>query len=128
MSGGKDDDTQFGGRGRDVIFANRGADTSHGGGGNDVLWALARADVTSIGDPVGDEVFGDRGRDLFRVRDGEVDEVHCGPGLDRVIADQFDAVDVDCDQVERQHLTELSQVQDEPENATESPGEDGEQK
>jgi RTX calcium-binding nonapeptide repeat (4 copies) len=124
MSGGQGDDTQNGGGGADKIFANRGRDVSDGGDGGDVLWALARFDVTAIGDPDGDELTGGDGRDRFRVRDGEVDKTHCGGGLDRVLADQFDQVDGDCERVERRDVTSLDQVEDQEENSTENPAED----
>ena len=121
MSGGRGDDVQGGGRGADKIFANRGRDRSDGGAGRDVLWALARADVASIGDPEGDELTGGAGADRFRVRDGELDLVHCGEGWDRVIADQFDQVDNDCERVNRRDITSLDQVEDREENRTENP-------
>lgn len=92
MSGGKGDDVQYGGQGDDVIYANQGRDRSFGGPGDDVLWALARADVTAPGDPEGDELDGGAGNDTFRVRDGEVDKITCGPGFDRVYADQYDVI------------------------------------
>ena len=84
-------------RGDDLIFANRGVDRSYGGDGADELWALSRYDVTALGDPVGDELHGGDGADRFRVRDGEVDTVHCGDGRDSVLADQYDQVDTDCE-------------------------------
>ena len=87
-----------------------------------MLWALARVDVTAIGDPEGDELSGAAtARDLFLVRDGEVDLVHCGEGRDRVIADQFDQVDNDCERVIRRDITSLDQVEDGEENRTENP-------
>jgi Ca2+-binding RTX toxin-like protein len=90
-----------------------------------VLWALSRKDVASIGDPDGDELTGGAGNDRFRVRDGEVDLVHCGDGRDTVLADQFDQVDNDCERVLRRDITSLDQVDDQEENSTESPSEDG---
>jgi Ca2+-binding RTX toxin-like protein len=124
MSGGQGDDTQSGGPGADKIFANPGRDRSDGGDGRDVLWALARADVAMIGDPEGDDLTGGTGADRFRVRDGELDSVHCGEGRDRVIADQFDQVDNDCDRVIRRDITSLDQVEDQEENRTENPSSD----
>ena len=124
MSGGQGDDVQSGGGGADKIFANPGRDKSDGGDGPDVLWALARVDVAAIGDPEGDELTGAGGADHFRVRDGEVDLVHCGEGRDRVIADQFDQVDNDCERVIRRDITSLDQVEDEEENRTENPSSD----
>jgi Ca2+-binding RTX toxin-like protein len=125
MSGGRDDDTQSGGAGSDKLFANQGRDVSDGGDGPDVLWALSRKDVTAIGDTEGDELSGGGGADRFRVRDGEVDLVHCGDGFDRVLADQFDQVDGDCELVRRNDVTSLDQVEDQEENSTENPPEDG---
>ena len=119
ISGGRGDDTLSGGARRDVIFANRGRDHSDGGDGGDVLWALSRFDVAFIGDPDGDELSGGNGRDRFRVRDGEVDLVHCGEGVDRVRADQFDVVDNDCEHVDRRDVTSLDQVEDGEENRVE---------
>ena len=127
MSGGRDDDTQNGGDGSDKIFANHGRDVSDGGNGHDVLWALSRKDVTAIGDTEGDELSGGEGRDRFMVRDGEVDVIHCGAGIDRVIADQYDQVDADCEQVDRRDITSLEQVEDGEENRTEEPSEDNDE-
>jgi Ca2+-binding RTX toxin-like protein len=125
ISGGRDDDTLNGGGGADKIFANQGRDHSDGGAGDDVLWALSRKDVSAIGDTEGDELSGGDGGDRFRVRDGEVDLVHCGEGRDTVLADQFDQVDNDCERVLRRDVTSLDQVDDQEENSTESPSEDG---
>jgi Ca2+-binding RTX toxin-like protein len=102
-----------------VIFANRGRDHEDGGDGPDRLWALSRFDVESIGDPNGDELSGGNGNDRFRVRDGEVDLVHCGEGTDRVKADQFDQIDNDCEHVDRRDVTSLDQVDDGDENRVE---------
>ncbi len=121
MSGGQGDDTQTGGPGAVKIFANPGRDRSDGGDGRDVLWALARADVTSIGDAEGDELTGGTGADRFLVRDGELDLVHCGEGRDHVVADQFDTVDNDCERVIRREITSLDQVEDREEDLTENP-------
>jgi Ca2+-binding RTX toxin-like protein len=101
-----------------------GRDVSDGGNGHDVLWALSRKDVTAIGDLEGDELSGGEGHDRFRVRDGEQDLVHCGGGFDRVLADQFDQVDADCERVNRREITSLQQVEDEEENRPEEPSED----
>ncbi len=78
--------------GNDRIYANLGMDQSFGGEGNDDLWALARGDVTVLGDPIGDALTGGPGRDTFHVRDGEVDRIDCGDGRDRVLADQYDVI------------------------------------
>ena len=41
------------------------------------------------------------GNDVVRVRDGAVDQVTCGPGHDRVIADPQDSIARDCEVVQR---------------------------
>jgi Ca2+-binding RTX toxin-like protein len=127
MSGGRENDVQTGGGGADVIFANRGADQSWGGEGADELWALSRYDVAALGDPMGDDLHGEAGPDRFRVRDGEVDRVHCGDGKDRVLADQYDQVDTDCELVKRVPVTSLDQVDDGPENRSEDPSADSDE-
>jgi Ca2+-binding RTX toxin-like protein len=127
MSGGQGDDVQSGGRGADKLFANPGRDKSDGGDGPDVLWAVARVDVTAIGDTAGDELSGGAGRDRIHVRDGEVDVVHCGPGRDLVITDQFDQVDADCEVRRQSDITSLDQVDDSEERAVENPSEDNDE-
>jgi hypothetical protein len=41
------------------------------------------------------------GRDRLLLRDGRRDRATCGPGLDRVEADRWDAVRRDCERVVR---------------------------
>ena len=118
-----------GGGGNDRIFANLGQDRSFGGDGNDDLWALARGDVTMLGDPLGDALAGGDGNDRFHVRDGEVDAVDCGAGNDRVIADQFDLIlgatpanfNGSCERVTRRSVQPGADAQ---ENRLQSPAED----
>ncbi|MFN2521583.1 MAG: hypothetical protein ABR525_11160, partial [Candidatus Limnocylindria bacterium] len=70
-----------------------GVDQSFGGDGNDDLWALARGDVTTPGDPIGDALVGGNGNDTFHTADGEIDRITCGDGNnDRVIADVYDLI------------------------------------
>lgn len=121
MSGGRGDDKQYDGPGSDVIFANQGVDETFGGDGNDHLWALCRCDVTAPGDPVGDTLHGENGNDTIHVRDGEVDNVDCGPGNDTVIADTFDNVASDCERVLRRNPQPR---EDRSENSTQSPADD----
>jgi Ca2+-binding RTX toxin-like protein len=130
MSGGKDNDTQSGNLGADLIFANRGNDVTDGGAGNDTLWALSKFDVEFAGDPNGDALTGGDGNDTFRVRDGEVDKVTCGEGdRDKVLADQFDEITDatpedptgSCERVVR---ADASTESDTPENQVEEEEED----
>ena len=64
----------------DRMLAFGGDDTVDGRGGPDRIRAGRGEDT----------VFGGTGRDRIFVRDGERDDVECGGGRDRVLADQFD--------------------------------------
>jgi Ca2+-binding RTX toxin-like protein len=93
----------------DVVDGGSGSDLVEGGFGDDRL----------IGGPGRDIVNGDRksrcneyscdlfvaGSDTIEVRDGEVDSVSCGTGIDRVVADADDVVAADCETVERAAAT-----------------------
>ena len=96
MGGGPGDDRQEGGEGNDRIYASRGRDTSFGGDGNDTLWAMARADVQpgpgGATDTAGDALDGGSGNDTFRTRDGEADQIACGPGIDNALLDVVDVI------------------------------------
>ena len=54
-----------------------------------------------IGGAGRDAVSGGADNDLMRARDGEVDNVSCGSGVDRAEVDRGDAVSVLCDTVVR---------------------------
>ncbi len=84
LSGAGGNDQLFGRRGNDrlvgdiVEFGNNGNDVLNGGPGRDVL----------IGGP---------GDDTFFAKDGEADEITCGPGADVVHADPtLDSRSLDC--------------------------------
>lgn len=85
------DDTIVGGAGDDLIVGGNGNDTITGGPGRDTINADS---VTTSGIVA-------YGNDTIDVRDGEVDNVTCGVGTDRVIADAGDIVAPDCETVER---------------------------
>jgi hypothetical protein len=100
------DDQLVGGDSADTVDGGAGADTLTGGFGNDTI----------TGGPGRDTIDGDRsGRcnemhcdidpgsaaDTIDARDGEVDTIACGPGVDRVLADTGDVVASDCETVER---------------------------
>ena len=76
-------------------------------------------------DPVGDTLHGEGGNDRIHVRDGEVDKVDCGDGVDRVIADSFDQIAADCEKVTR--AAPRPGREDASENATQSPSQDSAQ-
>ncbi len=102
-NGGND---ELGGLDQDeTIDGGAGSDRITGGFGNDTL----------TGGPGADTIFGDDtgsycgiyscqlpfGNDTIDVRDGEADNVDCGVGSDRVVADSLDTVAPNCEQVER---------------------------
>jgi hypothetical protein len=91
--------------GNDRIDGGTGADLLEGGYGDDTILGGAGADnVRSDG---GGDNCGPSwctvayGNDTVEVRDGEADSVTCGPGEDRVVADQGDVVARDCEVVDR---------------------------
>jgi hypothetical protein len=62
---------------------------------------------------------------IVRLREVMLDNVHCGGGGDRVLADQFDhQVDADCERLERREISSVDQVEDQEQNSTENPPED----
>jgi hypothetical protein len=102
--------------GADDLRSGNGAEVLDGGAGNDRVEGGYGHD-TLTGGPGRDELHGDStaaqcggngqsctlpfGNDVIQARDGEVDEVDCGPGEDRVVADATDVVASDCETVER---------------------------
>ena len=84
-----------------TIFGAGGSDTIDGRGGNDKLVGSA-GDDTITGGSGQDSIYGDGlscggicdlGNDTIYARDGEIDQVVCGPGSDIVTADGSDVVD-----------------------------------
>ena len=82
-------DVLVGTTGDDVICGLGGADVLRGRAGRDVLLGGDGADVVEGGGGA-DRVFGGYGDDDLRARDGTVDVVIGGPGVDRVRADRRD--------------------------------------
>jgi len=114
---GGNDRLQAGDR-RDVIFGNRGDDAINGGSGRDLIRGgfgddrLAGGDQADkiLGGPGADGINGQaghdvidagRGNDLIIADDGQADIIRCGPGRNRVRADQRDRVARDCERVVR---------------------------
>jgi len=81
------DDTLRGGPGDDKLLGQGGRDSIRGGSGNDTI----------NGGSGSDRLFGGAGNDVIYAQDGARDAVSCGPGTDRVIADEIDAIDRDCE-------------------------------
>lgn len=102
--------------GADDLRAGNGGETIDGGAGNDRVEGGFGHD-TLTGGPGRDEIHGDStaaqcggngqscvlpfGNDVVQARDGEVDQIDCGAGQDRVVADAADVVAADCETVER---------------------------
>ena len=78
-----------GGDGDDLIFGRRGDDGMGGGRGNDRM----------VGGPGRDIIVSRAGDDVIHAADGEVDNISCGDGADRVIFDLgIDVVSGNCEQ------------------------------
>jgi Ca2+-binding RTX toxin-like protein len=120
VTGGRGDDVLIGndgrnrlagGRGRDVIYGLGGFDTlfagKHGDRTRDRLYGGARGDQlfgsdgpnVMVGGPAADRIYPRDGRDRVRARDGSVDEVVCGKGVDSADNDPFDFL-IRCEQSE----------------------------
>jgi RTX calcium-binding nonapeptide repeat (4 copies) len=108
LNGAGGNDVLEGGGGDDYISGSAGDDTIDGGAGNDELYGNVDSD-TITGGPGRDKVRGDDactiftcgiGNDMVFVRDGEIDDVDCGLGTDRAVADNADLV-ANCDVVDR---------------------------
>jgi Tol biopolymer transport system component len=77
--------------GRDVLRGGRRDDAIYGLAGNDRIYGKGGHDWLSGG-------WGD---DVLSARDGAFDEIFCGPGRDRAVADLRDRVGRDCERVIR---------------------------
>lgn len=86
-----------GGPGNDYLEGGKGHDTIIGGPGKDVIFG---DETTSTCNPDFPESCVRYGNDVIDARDGEYDEVDCGPGMDRAIADPQDVVAQNCEVVE----------------------------
>ena len=78
FTGGEGNDTLLGAGGADGLLGERGNDRLNGGEGRDGL-------------------TGEQGADTIRSRDRSADDVDCGGGQDRVLADRRDRPRDDCD-------------------------------
>jgi hypothetical protein len=92
-------DDLVGNAGTNEIVGKQGEDAIAGGAGDDHLLGDLNSD-TIVAGPGNDFVDEDPGTgdDVIDVRDGEVDQVHCGRGNDTVIADAVDQVR-DCENI-----------------------------
>ncbi len=96
LGGLDEDETIDGGAGNDRITGGFGNDTLTGGPGTDTIFGDDTGSYCSIYScqlPFGN--------DTIDVRDGEADNVDCGVGADKVVADALDAVAPNCETVDR---------------------------
>jgi Ca2+-binding RTX toxin-like protein len=109
ISGGRGTDIIKGGRGRDELAAQpdlfepgrqRSRDRIDGGAGADTIGGSA-GNNRIRGGAGPDAIYADRGRDRISDRDGQIDEIECGRGRDRVILDGFDFFADRCERVRR---------------------------
>jgi hypothetical protein len=84
----------LGGAGDDFLTGNDGENALTGSGGNDAL----------VGGAAFDRLSGEEGDDTIDSRDGSRDDVTCGAGVDSVAGDVDDAVQPDCETVQRNAL------------------------
>src|SRR5215208_6827043 len=93
-------DQLLAGKGSDVIHGGPGDDLEvYGAGGEDVIYGGDGDDVLS-GDWGKDVLYGGDGNDLLdgaSNEDGERDELYCGKGKDKYLADKNDYVDSSCE-------------------------------
>jgi hypothetical protein len=92
----------LGGSGADTLTTGDVADVLDGGEGNDRLATGGGDDVVTGGRGI-DDIDAGPGTDVVRAADGLADAVRCGDGADRVEADGFDTVAIDCETVIRTH-------------------------
>jgi hypothetical protein len=102
--------------GDDKVVGEDAVEDIDGGAGNDYLEGGKNHDVIT-GGPGKDTIYGDDtdascnsnyvescvlyGNDQINARDGEVDNIDCGAGTDKVVADASDVVAANCETVER---------------------------
>ena len=94
INGGGGDDLVEGGKGSDEVADGLGQDTVYGGAGKDNL-------IGEGGDTSLDHFYAGSGDDILQPRDVPAvkDVINCGPGTDKVYADQADVVRDNCEQV-----------------------------
>jgi Ca2+-binding RTX toxin-like protein len=80
----------------DTLNGGRSADTLYGHGGDDRLDGRAGNDSV-YGGHGNDRIAGGPGDDRIFARDGERDEIACGPGRDVATVDRGDQVAADCE-------------------------------
>jgi hypothetical protein len=104
-----------------MLNGGYGNDTITGGPGQDTIQGDANSTTCGYWSYTCKIPFGN---DVINARDGEVDNVDCGEGSDRVIADPYDIVAGDCERTIRR---EPAPREDDQENREEDRPEDRQQ-
>jgi Ca2+-binding RTX toxin-like protein len=97
LEGGDSADRIDGGAGADTIKAGFGPDTIVPGPGRDAVDADRPGRCNEMHCDISPGLSGD----TVEARDGDVDQIACGPGVDTVRADRQDVVGADCEKVVR---------------------------
>lgn len=90
LIGSKNGDKLIGKAGEDILRSAEGGDLNVGGAGNDFIKSGQGFD----------EIRAGRGKDEVHTRDGQPDQIDCGPGEDTVLADEVEEGVFDCEHVE----------------------------
>jgi Ca2+-binding RTX toxin-like protein len=98
VDAGAGNDTASGDDGRDSLVGGAGNDRLGGGAGDDQLFGQGGNDRLKGGSGR-DTLVGGAGRDRLKARKGAIDTISCGSGLDEVVADRKDKVDVSCERI-----------------------------
>src|SRR3954454_18469682 len=80
----------------DTVAGDDEPNALRGGPGDDTLAGAGGADIIDGGTGA-DTISGDAGDDVILARDGEVDRIACGDGVDSVVSDAQDVVAADCE-------------------------------
>lgn len=98
LKDGPGNDLVIGGPGGDDLSVNRGHDTVYGGPGNDGIAYETFERFVGRPPDVADRFFGGPGDDVISDHNGRRDEIHCGPGFDRLIPEPREHLrDTDCE-------------------------------
>jgi Ca2+-binding RTX toxin-like protein len=103
--GGRDE--LLGGSGSDVLKGGPDADLLYGGNGDDVLYGGPGDDDRRVlaGGKGEDVIYGGDGDDMISATwDKQRDELYCGEGIDRYLADKLDHVSSSCEKKEKVHI------------------------
>ncbi|HEX5609224.1 MAG TPA: calcium-binding protein [Solirubrobacterales bacterium] len=98
LKDGPGDDLVFAGPGDDSVDLNRGHDRVYGGPGHDALFYSTYERFGGRPPDASDRLFGGRGDDVISDHNEHPDQVHCGPGFDKLDTEPHDRLrDSDCE-------------------------------